>query len=129
EQQGVFNTRSNRVEAHFAAVELSRDFDWIRLRASGLYASGDSNPFDKTAHGFDAISQSALFAGADSSFFIHQQLPLVLNQINLKVRDSLFPDLRSTAAPGQSNYDNPGLRLIGLGGALDLTPTVRLSLD
>lgn len=129
EQQSLFNTQGNRVEAHFAAVELSRDFDWIRLRASGLYASGDSNPFDKTEHGFDAISQSALFAGADSSFFIHQQLPLVLGQVNLKVRDSLFPDLRSTAAPGQSNYNNPGLRLIGVGGDFDLAPTLRVSLD
>jgi hypothetical protein len=129
EQLSVFNTPSNRVEAHFAAVELSRDFDWIRLRASGLYASGDSNPFDKTEHGFDAISQSALFAGGDSSFFIHQQLPLVPGQMNLKVRDSLFPDLRSAASPGQSNYNNPGLRLIGLGGDFDLAPTLRLSLD
>ena len=129
EQQSVFKTQGNRVEAHFAAVELSRDFDWIRLRASGLYASGDSNPFDKTEHGFDAISQSALFAGADSSFFIHQQLPLVPGQLNLKVRDSVFPALRSTAAPGQSNYNNPGLRLIGLGADLDLAPTLRLSVD
>lgn len=129
ELQSVFDTQNNRVEAHFAAVELSRDFDWIRLRASGLYASGDSNPFDKTEHGFDGISQSALFAGADSSFFIHQQLPLVLGQINLKVRDSLFPDLRSSAAPGQSNYNNPGLRLVGLGGDFDLAPTLRLSVD
>jgi hypothetical protein len=129
EQQSVFDTRNNRVEAHFAAVELSRDFDWIRLRASGLYASGDSNPYDKTEHGFDGISQSALFAGADSSFFIHQQLPLVLGQINLKVRDSLFPDLRSSTAPGQSNYNNPGLRLVGIGGDFDLAPTLRLSLD
>ena len=129
EGKSAFGIQDARVEAHFGAVELSRDFDWIRLRASGLYASGDSNPFDKTAHGFDAISQSALFAGADSSFFIHQQLPLVLNQINLKVRDSLFPDLRSTAAPGQSNYDNPGLRLVGVGADLDLAPALRLSVD
>lgn len=127
--QSEFGVRSGRVQASFAAAELSRDFDWIRLRASGLYASGDSNPFDKTAHGFDAISQSALFAGADSSFFIHQQLPLVLDQLSLKVRDSLFPDLRSTAAPGQSNYDNPGLRLIGFGADLDFSPALRLSLD
>jgi len=40
EQQSVFATTNNRVEGHFAAVEFSRDFDWIRLRASGLYASG-----------------------------------------------------------------------------------------
>jgi hypothetical protein len=129
EQQSTFNTANNRVAAHFAAVELSRDFDWIRLRASGLYASGDSNPFDKTEHGFDGISQSALFAGADSSFFIHQQLSLVPGQLNLKVRDSLFPDLRSSAAPGQSNYNNPGLRLVGIGGDFDFAPSVRLSLD
>jgi hypothetical protein len=129
QEQSAFGIQNARVEAHFGAVELSRDFDWIRLRASGLYASGDSDPFDKTSHGFDAISQSALFAGADSSFFIHQQLPLVLNQLALKVRDSLFPDLRATAAPGQSNYDNPGLRLVGLGVDLDLAPSLRLSVD
>jgi hypothetical protein len=129
EEESEFAVRNARVQANFAAAELSRDFDWIRLRASGLYASGDSNPFGKTEHGFDGISQSALFAGADSSFFIHQQLPLVLSRINLKVRDSLFPDLRSSAAPGQSNYDNPGLRLVGLGADFDLAPAVRLSLD
>ena len=129
EEASEFGGSHTRVEANFAAAELSRDFDWIRVRASGLYASGDSDPFDKSAHGFDGISQSALFAGADSSFFIHQQLPLVLDQLNLKVRDSLFPDLRSTAAPGESNYENPGLRLVGLGTDFDFSPAVRLSFD
>jgi hypothetical protein len=129
EEQSEFGVSHARVQANFAAAELSRDFDWIRVRASGLYASGDSDPFDKTAHGFDGISQSALFAGADSSFFIHQQLPLVANQINLKTRDSLFPDLRASAAPGSSNYENPGLRLAGLGADLDFSPALRLSLD
>lgn len=129
EEASEFGANHARVQASFAAAELSRDFDWIRVRASGLYASGDSNPFDKTAHGFDGLSQSALFAGADSSFFIHQQLPLALSQINLKVRDSLFPDLRSSAAPGASNYENPGLRLVGLGADFDFSPAVRLSLD
>ena len=129
EEAGEFGANHTRVQASFAAVELSRDFDWIRMRASGLYASGDSNPFDKTAHGFDGLSQSALFAGADSSFFIHQQLPLALSQINLKVRDSLFPDLRSAAAPGAANYENPGLRLVGLGADFDFSPSVRLSFD
>ena len=129
EEASEFGANHTRVQASFAAAELSRDFDWIRVRASGLYASGDSDPFDKTAHGFDGLSQSALFAGADSSFFIHQQLPLALSQINLKVRDSLFPDLRSSAAPGESNYENPGLRLVGLGADFDFSPAVRLSFD
>jgi hypothetical protein len=129
EEQSEFGVSHTKVEANFAAAELSRDFDWIRVRASGLYASGDSDPFDKTAHGFDGISVSALFAGADSSFFIHQQIPLALDQINLKVRDSFYPDLRSSAEPGESNYENPGLRLVGLGADLDFSPALRLSFD
>jgi len=129
EEQSEFGVQDTHVQANFFAAELSRDFDWIRLRASGLYASGDSNPFDKSARGFDGISVSALFGGADSSFFIHQQIPLALNQINLKVRDSFYPDLRSSASPGQSNYENPGLRLVGLGTDLDLSPTLRMSVD
>jgi hypothetical protein len=125
----MFGGIDTQVRAEFAAAELSRDFDWTRLRISALYASGDGQPFDGRARGFDGISQSALFAGADSSFFIHQRLPLVAEQIDLKVRDSLFPDLRSTADPGESNYQNPGLRLIGFGADFDLAPVLRMSLD
>jgi hypothetical protein len=39
----------------------------------------------------------------------------------------MLPDLRPSNAHGQSNFDNPGLRLIGLGTDLDLTPTSRVS--
>jgi hypothetical protein len=129
EEQGVFVQGSTRVQATFAAVELSRDFDWIRVRASGLFASGDSNPTDGRSNGFDGINQTAIFAGTDSTFFLHQRLPLVLNSIDLKERDSLFPALRSTADTGESNYTNPGLELAGLGADFDLAPSVRLSLD
>jgi hypothetical protein len=129
EEQSEFGVAHSRVQADFAAAELSRDFDWIRWRTSALYSSGDSDPFGKTAHGFDGISQSALFAGADSSFFIHQALPLVLSQLNLKGRDSLFVDMRSAADPGVSNFENPGLRLLGMGADFDLSPAVRLSFD
>jgi hypothetical protein len=129
EEQGVFITGATRVQASFAAIELSRDFDWIRVRASGLYASGDSNPFDNRSTGFDGINQAASFAGTDSTFFIHQRLPLVLGAIDLKQRDSLFPSLRSTADTGESNYTNPGLELAGVGADFDLSPALRVSLD
>jgi hypothetical protein len=129
EEQGVFIPGPTTVQATFAAVELSRDFDWIRVRASGLYASGDSNPFDSHAGGFDGINQTAIFAGTDSTFFLHQRLPLVLDAIDLKERDSLFPSLRSTADTGESNYTNPGLELAGLGADLDLSPALRVSFD
>ena len=129
EQGGTFGTAAAKVRAGFAAFELSRDYDWTRVRLSGLYASGDGSPFDGHARGFDGVSQSALFAGADATFFIHQRLPLVAGQLDLKVRDGLFPSLHSTANPWQSNYVNPGLRLVGLGADFDLAPVLRVSLD
>jgi hypothetical protein len=129
EEQGVFITGPTTVQATFAAVELSHDFDWIRVRASGLYASGDSNPFDRHSGGFDGINQTAIFAGTDSTFFLHQRLPLVLDAIDLKERDSLFPSLRSTTDTGESNYTNPGLELAGLGADFDLSPALRVSFD
>jgi hypothetical protein len=129
ESEGVFTARSTKVQATFAAIELSRDFDWIRIRASGLYASGDSNPTDGTSHGFDGINQTAIFAGSDSTFFIHQRVPLIANAIDLKQRDSLFPSLRSTSDSGESNFTNPGLELLGIGADLDLAPSLRVSID
>lgn len=129
ESEGVFTGRQTKVQATFAALELSRDFDWIRVRASGLYASGDGNAADGESRGFDGINQTAIFAGSDSTFFIHQRLPLVLSAIDLKQRDSLFPSLRSTVDTGESNYSNPGLELLGVGTDLDLAPSLRVSAD
>lgn len=129
ESQGVFTQSLSKVQATFVAVELSRDFDWIRVRASGLYASGDGDPTDGSSHGFDGINQTAIFAGSDATFFIHQRLPLLANAIDLKQRDSLFPALRSTADSGESNYTNPGLELVGVGTDLDLLPALRISAD
>lgn len=126
---GAATGAASSVRALFAAGELSRDFDWIRVRASGLYASGDGNPTDTQSRGFDGIIQSAIFAGSDSAFFIHQRLPLRQGAIDLKQRDSLFPSLRSTADTGESNFTNPGLVLFGLGTDMDLAPSLRVSLD
>jgi hypothetical protein len=129
EAQGVFTGTASNVRATFAAAELSRDFDWIRARLSGLYASGDGNPLDNQSRGFDGINQSAVFAGSDSAFFIHQRLALISGALDLKQRDSLFPSLRTSADTGESNYTNPGLELFGLGTDLDLAPSLRVSLD
>ena len=50
--------RAQSIVAGFAAVELSRDFDWIRVRATSLAASGDKDPYDGRATGFDAIFEN-----------------------------------------------------------------------
>jgi hypothetical protein len=130
EQPGVFANASVRISAAFAAAELSRDFDWIRVRLSGLYASGDSNPYDRKATGFDAIFENPQFAGGDTSYWISQSVPLVGGGgVALTSGKGVLADLRSSKGEGQSNFENPGLILGGLGVDLDVLPTLRVSFN
>lgn len=115
------------INAFFHATEISRDFDWIRLRGNFMYASGDDDPFDGKAEGFDAIFENPQFAGADTSFFIRQNFPLIGGGgVTLSGRNGLLPSLRSSKEQGQSNFVNPGLILLGGGLDLDLTPEIRM---
>lgn len=115
------------IRAGFAAAELSRDFSWLRLRANALLATGDKDPFDGRATGFDAILENPQFAGADASFFIRQSVALIGGGgVALSGRNGVLPSLRSSKDQGQSNFVNPGLRLFGIGADADLTPEVRV---
>ena len=126
--RGLFVDRPQQIRAGFAAAELSRDFSWVRVRGSLAWGSGDKNPFDGRAGGFDAIFENPLFAGADTSFWIRQPVPLIGGgRVSLSARNGLLNSLRSSKEYGQSNFTNPGLRLAGLGADLDLTPTLRVS--
>jgi hypothetical protein len=129
EDSGVFEPKSDQVRAFFAAAELSRDFDWIRPRLSLLYASGDRDPFDRKATGFDAVVENPQFAGADSSYWIRQAVPLIGGGgVALTGRDGVLSDLRS-GNNGQSNFTNPGVFLAGLGVDLDILPALRVSFN
>jgi hypothetical protein len=118
------------IRAYFLAAEPSIDFDWIRLRLSALYASGDDDPFDDDEEGFDAIFENPLFAGADTSYWIRQQVPFIGGGfIGLNTRNGVLPNLRSSKEQGQSNFVNPGLSLIGAGADFDILPELRLSFN
>ena len=75
DRNNFFTDRPADINATFAAAEVSYDRDWIRLRLSGLYASGDDDPFDDVEGGFDAIFENPVFAGADTSYWIRQTIP------------------------------------------------------
>jgi hypothetical protein len=128
QDHGVFVNESQQIRAGFAAAEASMDFDWIRVRASAAYASGDKKPYDNRATGFDSIFENPIFAGADTSYWISQGIPLIGGGgVALHGGNALIPDLRSTKEQGQSNFENPGLRLAGIGADFDLTPQHRVS--
>ncbi len=129
-ERGPFSGRREQIRAAFVATELSRDFSWIRARLSFLYASGDRDPFDDRATGFDAIFENPLFAGADTSFWIRQPVPLIGGgRVGLSARNGLLNSLRSSKEYGQSNFVNPGTALLGVGADIDLTPRMRLAVN
>jgi hypothetical protein len=130
EQPGVFVYSNVVISAAFAALEISRDFDWVRARLSLLYASGDKNPYDTKATGFDAIFENPQFAGGDTSYWISQAVPLIGGGgVTLTSGNGVLADLRSSKGEGQSNFDNPGLMLAGIGADLDVLPTLRLAFN
>ncbi len=50
-------------------------------------------------------------------------------RVSLSGRNGVLNSLRSSKEFGQSNFTNPGLLLVGAGGDLDLTPTLRASVN
>ena len=130
ETPGAFVAHKSDISAAFAAVEVSRDFDWIRIRATALYGSGDDDPYDDKSNGFDAIFENPLIAGADTSFWIRQAIPLIGGgRVTLSGQNGVLNSLRPNKSQGQSNFTNPGIILFGAGADLDITPKIRASLN
>jgi hypothetical protein len=126
----TFTGRPTDLDAGFFAAEISKDYSWARWRASVAYASGDDDPFDDKSQGYDAIFENPIFAGADTSYWIRQNMPLVGGGIvTLSQRNGMIPNLRPSKEQGQSNFENPGLHLIGVGADFDLTALHRVSFN
>ena len=129
DRNSFFTDRPADINAQFAALEASYDRDWMRFRLSAAYASGDSDPYDDTEGGYDAIFENPIFAGADTSYWIRQTIPFAGGgrAISVNGRNGILNSLRSSKEQGQSNFNNPGLILTGVGADFDLTPQFRLS--
>jgi hypothetical protein len=128
EDKATFTGKESDIDALFAAGEFSRDYDWIRARLSFVYGSGDEDPFDDKSTGFDAIQENPLIAGADTSFWIRQPVANIGGGgVTLSGRNGVLNSLRSSKDQGQSNFTNPGIRLLGYGMDFDFTPEFRIS--
>jgi hypothetical protein len=113
------------VNAQMAAAELSYDHDWIRYRVSTFYTSGDSNPRDGRARGFDSIDDLPNFAGGLFSFWNREAIRLLGSGILLTTPGSLIPSLRSSKEEGQANFVNPGIFVANAGADFDITPKLK----
>lgn len=117
--------RRTDINAQMAAAELSWDRDWIRFRASMFWSSGDDNPRNGTARGFDAILDNSNFAGGFFSFWNREGIRLTGSGVGLVSPGSLIPSLRSSKIEGQANFVNPGIFIYNAGGDVEITPKLR----
>lgn len=113
--------RSTRIRAHMAAVEASIDYDYQRYRTSFFFASGDKNPTDSVASGFDAIFDDPNFVGGQFSFWNRQGVRLTQTGVSIVEPNSLLPSLRSSKTQGQANFVNPGILIFNAGYDLEVT--------
>jgi hypothetical protein len=117
--------RRQDINAQMAAVELSVDKDWLRIKGSTFIASGDGDPNDDTAHGFDSVLDIPSFAGGPFSLWNRQGLRLAGSGTGLKSPVSLLPSLRTNKDEVQPNFVNPGIFLLNGAADFDLTPKLR----
>lgn len=115
------------INAQLAALELSVDIDWLRPLVSVMWTSGDADPKDGKARGFDSVFDKPFFAGGEFSFWNRQGIRLL--GVGLNQGGSLLPDLRSSKIQGQPNFVNPGLFLAHVGLEMEVTPKLRALLN
>ena len=123
-----FNAIAGRpvtINAQMAALEVSVDRDWYRLKGSLFYASGSANPSSGHARGFDSIDDFPEFAGGIFSLWNRESIRLTGSGVALNSGNSLLPDLRSSKDEGQANFVNPGIFLANVGANFDITPKLR----
>lgn len=117
--------RHTRIRAHMAAVEASVDKDYQRFRASFFFASGDGDPTDGEATGFDSIFDDPNFVGGQFSFWSRQGIRLTQTGVALVEPNSLLPSLRSSKTQGQANFVNPGIFIYNAGYDLEVTQRLK----
>ncbi|MFN2596309.1 MAG: carboxypeptidase-like regulatory domain-containing protein [Pyrinomonadaceae bacterium] len=117
--------RFQRVRAQMGAAEASMDRDFLRFRLSAFYASGDKNPRDGKATGFDAILDDPNFVGGQFSFWNRVGIPLTQTAVGLVQPNSVLPSLRSSKTQGQANFVNPGIEIANAGVDAELTQRIK----
>lgn len=106
--------RGQNINAQFAALEITRPTDWYVPRVSIMYASGDSDPTNGTAGGFDAILDNPLFAGANFNTWNREAHVSSQGGFRMVSQNSFLPNLRDNRF-NPSNFVNPGLLMATAG--------------
>jgi hypothetical protein len=113
------NRTRQEISAWMAFAQAAYPIDWLNPRLAVAYASGDDNPRDRKARGFDSVFDNTAFGGGQFSYLFGEKIQL--GGITVLRGNSVFPSLRGANATSQ--YVNPGVLGINPGIDLTLTPT------
>ena len=96
-----------------AGVEIEYPSDYMNYRGAVFITSGDSDPSDDKAKGFDSINDNVNLFGAGNSFVVGG------GQFGTR-NNSFIPSFRQLGT--QANFINPGMLLANLGMDVIFTP-------
>ena len=103
------------VKAWLAGVLGAYTLDYMNFRAAIFAASGDDDPADGDAEGFDAITDNIALFGGNVGFVIGG------GEFGTRA-NSFLPSFRAVGT--RSNFNNPGIMLVNGGWDAVLTPTL-----
>jgi hypothetical protein len=119
EERNPIAGRETSVGAYFAGTQFAYPSGYLKYRAASFVASGDSDPTDDRATGFDSINDNVnLFGGANS---------FVIGNAAFFTRANSF--LPSNRTQGIANFVNPGILLLNAGIDAVMTPKLFLQIN
>jgi hypothetical protein len=112
------NLREQDISAGMAFVQVAYPINYMNPRLAVAYATGDSNPNNNRATGFDAVFDNTAFGGGQFSYLFGEKIQL--GNTTVLRGNSVFPSLRGANATSQ--FVNPGVLAVNPGIDMTLTP-------
>jgi hypothetical protein len=110
--------KSQHISAEFFFGQVTYPFAYVNPRFAFGWASGDGNPRDNVAHGFDSVFDNVAFGGGQFSYLFGEKIQL--GATTVLRGNSIFPSLRGANATSQ--YVNPGVLAFNPGVDIAITP-------
>jgi hypothetical protein len=111
--------RSQDISAGMVFAQVTYPISFLNPRLAVLYATGDHDPNDDDATGFDSAFDTVNFGGGQFSFLFGEKVPFGAAGAQLFRGNSVFPSLR--AANATSQFVNPGVLVVNPGIDIQLT--------
>jgi hypothetical protein len=111
------NLRQQDISAGMAFVQVAYPVNYLNPRLAVAYATGDRDPNDNTATGFDSVFDNTAFGGGQFSYLFGEKIQL--GNTTVLRGNSVYPSLRGANATSQ--FVNPGVLAINPGVDMTLT--------